>query len=163
MRWLLIDEFTEIRKGSLAKGRKCVTRSDEALTDEFPVFPMVPHPLMCEMMAQVGGVLVGATIDFKKEVVLAKITDARFLRPVVPPASLEIEGALTDLGDTAARTSCLIRSAGEIVAKGDVFFGLFDFLGGSEGRSIVFSENFMESFAIREILARQAGERTSVS
>ncbi len=150
MRWLLIDQFSEIRKGESAKGYRCITRSEGALTDDFPAFPVMPQSLLCEMMAQVGGVLAGATIDFSKEVVLAKISEAVFYKDVTPPAFLEIRARLADLGEDAAVTECEISDRGEPVAKGNVFFGLFTQLDGDGKGSIVFSKGFMESFAIRQ-------------
>lgn len=152
MRWLLIDEFIEIRKGSYAQAVKNVTRSDDALTDSFPAFPMMFPSLMLEMMAQVGGVLAGVTMNFAKEVVLAKISDAEFLKRILPPSTLEITGHLLDLGDDAARTSCEISCRGERIAKADIFFGLFESLDIKRGSSVVFSPNFMETYAIKELI-----------
>jgi len=108
----------------------------------------MPSSFLIEMMAQVAGVLVGATIDFKKEVVLAKVTDAAFFRPVFAPAALEIEGHLLNLNDSAACCEARVSDATGPVAKGVVFFGLFDRLDPSLERSGVFSEDFMESYGI---------------
>ncbi len=150
MRWLLVDQFCDIKKGESARGYRCVTRSEGALTDDFPAFPVMPASLLLEMMAQVGGVLAGATIDFSKEVVLAKISDAVFYKDVTPPASLEIRARLGDLGEEAAVTECEIWDRDTLVAKGNVFFGLFDQLNGDGKGPIVFSRDFMDSFAIRQ-------------
>ena len=151
MRWLLIDTFTEIRKGEFAKGTRSITRGESALEDSYPAFPQMPSALLLEMMAQVGGVLTGATIDFAKEVVLAKITGAEFPSAVTPPSLLEIEATLKDVGEDAAVTECRVTSAGEEVASGTFFFGLFKTLGEDGRTSVVFSKSFMESFAIRQI------------
>ena len=51
----------------------------------------MPEPLFIEMIAQAGGVLFGLGVDFKKEVILAKIEGARFEKTVVPPCRLVIE------------------------------------------------------------------------
>src|SRR5688500_2231354 len=108
MRWLLVDKFTAIRKGEYAQGLRSVTRSEGALVDDFPAFPVMPPTLLLEMMAQVGGVLTGATIDFSKEVVLAKISAARFPVRVKPPALLVIEAKLIQAGEDLAVTECSI-------------------------------------------------------
>ena len=154
MRWLIIDEFTAIKKGKFACGIKCVTRADESLTQTYPAVPVLSPSLMCEMMAQVGGVIIGATIDFTKEVVLAKISQADFKQRVSPPAMLEIEGRLEDLGDSAARTHCTIKEHGNLVAEGDMFFGLFDQLQETKGKPIVFSESFMKTFSINRLVVK---------
>ncbi len=152
MRWILVDEFTHIEKGQYARGVRAFTRSEGAVTDLYPCYPVMPPTLMLEMMAQVGGVLVGATIDFNKEVVLAKFTDAEFAVPVAPPALFEIEARMGDLGDDAGMTECHITANGARVAEANIFFGLFAHLG--EGKkSMVFSKDFMDSFAIRQTIA----------
>lgn len=150
MRWILIDHFEEIIRGQRALGIKCVTRSEGALIDQFPCYPVMPSSLLTEMMAQVGGVLVGATIDFKKEVVLAKVAEAEYPHPVFPPAKLEVSAELNELGDHAAITSCEIRRDAALVASARIFFGLFEGLGEAGAQSVVFSKNFMQSFALRE-------------
>jgi len=112
MRWLLIDEFKEIHKGKSAKAIRNVNRSEDIVEDTYPSVPEMPTSYLIEMMAQVTGVLVGATIDFKKEVVLAKVTDATFARPVFAPSMLEIEGDLVNLTDTAACCEAKVHSSG---------------------------------------------------
>ena len=152
MRWLLIDEFETIRKGEWAKGRRYVTRSEDAVAGVYPAVPLMPSSFLIEMMAQVAGVLVGATVDFKKEVVLAKVTDATFFRPVFAPAALEIEGRLLNLNDSAACCEGRVCDATGPLAKGVVFFGLFERLDPSLERSGVFSEDFMESYGIERAI-----------
>ena len=156
MRWLLIDKFERIEKGKSARGIRNITRAEGALTDDYPAFPVMPPSLMLEMMAQVGGVLTGATVDFSKEVVLAKISSAEFVRRVMPPATLQIDAVLTEIGDSAAITECRITSDGVPVASAVIFFGLFAGLGEDGSGHVVFSRNFMESFAIRQTLAATA-------
>lgn len=157
MRWILVDQFTHIEKGRYARGVRAFTRSEGAVSDLYPCYPVMPPTLMLEMMAQVGGILVGSTIDFGKEVVLAKITDAEFASAVTPPALFVIEARMGDLGDDAGMTECAISIDGRAVAKANIFFGLFAHLAEEGKKSIVFSKDFMESFAIRETLAAGAG------
>lgn len=156
MRWILIDHFEEIVPGQRALGYKSVTRSEGALVDRFPCYPVMPSSLLTEMMAQVGGVLVGASIDFRKEVVLAKVADAEYPEAVFPPAKLEVSANLDELGDQAAITTCRILRDKVPVASARIFFGLFDGLGENGARSVVFSENFLRSFALKEAI--RAGE-----
>ncbi len=157
MRWILVDQFTHIEKGRYARGVRAFTRSEGAVSDLYPCYPVMPPTLMLEMMAQVGGILTGSTIDFGKEVVLAKITDAEFVSAVTPPALFVIEARMGDLGDDAGMTECQISVDGNVVARANIFFGLFAHLAEEGKKSIVFSKDFMESFAIRETLAAGAG------
>ena len=154
MRWILVDQFTHIEKGRYARGLRAFTRSEGAVSDLYPCYPTIQPTLLLEMMAQVGGILVGATIDFGKEVVLAKITDAEFLAAVMPPAMFVIEARMGDLGDDAGMAECQVSSDGVAVARANIFFGLFAHLAEEGKKSIVFTKDFMESFAIREIIAR---------
>lgn len=156
MRWILVDQFTHIEKGRYARGVRAFTRSEAAVSDLYPCYPVMPPTLLLEMMAQVGGILVGSTIDFGKEVVLAKITDAEFTAPVAPPALFVIEARMGDLGDDAGMTECQVSVDGATVARANIIFGLFAHLAEEGKKSIVFSKDFMESFAIRQTLA-QAG------
>jgi 3-hydroxyacyl-[acyl-carrier-protein] dehydratase len=162
MRWILVDQFTHIEKGKYARGVRALTRSEPAVVDTYPCYPVMPGTLLLEMMAQVGGILVGSTIEFAKEVVLAKITDAEFAAPVSPPALLVIEARMGDLGDDAGMAECHITVDGKRVASANIFFGLFAYLAEEGKKSIVFSKDFMDSFAIRQTLAQsEAGATTS--
>ena len=67
MRWLLLDEVLTIRKGELARSR-----------GRIPGGTFSPEPLLIEMMAQTGAVLLGAEDDFSKDMVFAKIQEANF-------------------------------------------------------------------------------------
>lgn len=155
MRWILLDRFTSIERGRRAQAVKNISRAEEYLIEEFPNVPIVPSSLMIEMMAQVAGVLVGATTDFAKEVIIAKVTQAGFPRPVTPPAHLVIEGELEATHEHDAVTRGRITSDGELVAEATIFFGLLDRLGDHSDGPVVFSREFMESFSIREIIGRQ--------
>lgn len=158
MRWILVDRFEVLEKGKYAKGIRAVTRAEESILDRYPCFPVMPGALLIEMMAQVGGVLVGASIDFQKEVVLAKVSEAIFDKPVCPPNLLTIEADLLDVGEDAASTKCRVSSGGSEVASCEIFFGLFAGLGDEGKRSLVFSKDFMESFALNELI-NKAGSR----
>jgi 3-hydroxyacyl-[acyl-carrier-protein] dehydratase len=152
MRWILIDRYETIQKGKYAKGLRGITRSEGALVNHYPCYPVMPSSLLIEMMAQVGGILAGATVNFQKEVILAKLSDAEFMKPVAPPALLEIEAALTEQGDHGMLTDCKISSAGQLVAKANIFFALFDQFGENGQGSLVFSRDFLETYAIRELV-----------
>ena len=52
MRWWWIDKFTEFESGKHAKTVKCVTLAEEQLADYFPSYPVMPHSLIIEGLAQ---------------------------------------------------------------------------------------------------------------
>src|ERR1700734_4467227 len=88
MRWIWIDKFTEFTSGASATAVKNVTLAEEHLHDLYPAFPIVPHSLIIEGMAQTAGILVGEARQFKEKVILAKIGRATFHRLVRPGDTL---------------------------------------------------------------------------
>ncbi len=59
MRWIWIDKFVEFTPKQSAAAVKNVTLAEEHLHDLYPAFPIVPHSLIVEGMAQTAGILVG--------------------------------------------------------------------------------------------------------
>ena len=76
MRWDLIEKFEILKKGSYARAFKNFSGKEDFFAEHYPGAPIVPESLFIEMVAQTGGVLFGFGLDFKKEVILAKILDA---------------------------------------------------------------------------------------
>ncbi len=73
MRWDLIEKFETLKKGGVAKALRNFSGQEDFFAEHFPGNPLVPEPLFVEMIAQVGGVLFGLGLDFKKEVILADL------------------------------------------------------------------------------------------
>src|SRR5439155_12820446 len=84
MRWIWIDKFVEFTPRTSATAVKSVTLAEEHLHDLYPGFPIVPHSLIIEGMAQTAGILVGEARNFAEKVILAKIGRATFHRLVRP-------------------------------------------------------------------------------
>ncbi len=84
MRWIWIDKFTEFTSRQSATAVKNVSLAEEHLHDLYPAFPIVPHSLIVEGMAQTAGILVGEARNFEEKVILAKIGKATFHRLVRP-------------------------------------------------------------------------------
>ena len=53
---LLIDRITELDPLKYAVGIKCVTTNEPFFQGHFPEKPIMPGALICEAMAQVGGI-----------------------------------------------------------------------------------------------------------
>ena len=88
MRWLWIDRFTEFQTRRYAVAVKNLSLAEDHFADHFPGYPVMPAPLMMEGLAQTGGILVGQANDFKDNVVLAKISKAKFTREAFPGEQL---------------------------------------------------------------------------
>ena len=85
MRWIWIDKFVEFTPRSTATAvEERHAGRGAPLHDLFPAFPIVPHSLIVEGMAQTAGILVGEARDFAEKVILAKIGRATFHRLVRP-------------------------------------------------------------------------------
>ena len=92
MRWMWIDKFTEFTSRTSATAIKNVSLAEEHLHDLYPAFPIVPHSLIVEGMAQTAGVLCvmsRADQDRPRLVYFLTIDKAKFRRPVVPGDTVE--------------------------------------------------------------------------
>src|ERR1700722_15504871 len=84
MRWIWIDKFVEFTPKTSATAIKNVSLAEEHLHDLHPAFPIMPHSLIIEGMAQTAGILVGEARNFSEKVILAKIGKATFHRLTRP-------------------------------------------------------------------------------
>src|SRR3982750_3349722 len=102
MRWIWIDKFTEFTSRTSATAVKSVTLAEEHLHDLYPGFPIVPHSLIVEGMAQTAGILVGEARNFEEKVVLAKVTRATFHRLTRPADLLTFSATVEQLNEQGA-------------------------------------------------------------
>lgn len=102
MRWIWIDQFTEFTPRQSATALKTVTLAEEQLHDLYPAFPVVPHSLIIEGMAQTAGILVGEARNFTEKVILAKIGRATFHRLVRPGETILYHASIEQLNETGA-------------------------------------------------------------
>src|SRR6266513_5924841 len=131
MRWFWIDKFTEFTPRTSATAIKCVSLAEEHLQDLYPAFPIVPHSLIIEGMAQTSGILVGEARNFEEKVILAKIGKATFHRLVRPGETIEFAAKIDQLNEQGASISGTVRviserepngSAAGLVAKIELMF-----------------------------------------
>lgn len=122
MRWFLVDKFLEVRKGEYAKAVKNISLSEDHLHDHFPGYPVMPPTLMIESLAQTGGILVGYSSDFKRNVILAKVPRMQFHAPVRPGDQLILEAKLTDLRDEGSTVEVWGSVEKKKVVEGEILF-----------------------------------------
>lgn len=100
--FLLIDRVIEFEPEKRLVAVKNVTRNEPHFTGHFPDRPIMPGVLICEAIAQAGGLLAlgshygsldidPATIAEQLFLVLTSVDNARFRRQVVPGDQLRIE------------------------------------------------------------------------
>src|SRR4051794_22175720 len=147
MRWIWIDKFTEFTSRTSATAVKNVTLAEEHLHDLYPAFPIVPHSLIIEGMAQTAGILVGEARNFEEKVILAKIGRATFHRLVRPGDTIAFAAQIEQLNEHGASIRGTVTVAAELVAEIEMMFSHIDQnLAGIEfpEHNFVFTEQFTE-------------------
>ena len=147
MRWIWIDRFVEFTPRESATAIKNVSLAEEHLHDLYPAFPIVPHSLIIEGMAQTAGILVGEARKFAEKVILAKITRATFHRLVRPGDTISFNARIEQLSEQGASISGTVTVDAEKVADIELMFSHIDQnLGGLEfpEHNFVFTEQFTE-------------------
>jgi 3-hydroxyacyl-[acyl-carrier-protein] dehydratase len=147
MRWIWIDKFVEFTPKQSATALKNVTLAEEHLHDLYPAFPIVPHSLIVEGMAQTAGILVGEARDFAEKVILAKIGRAMFHRLVRPGETLLFKAKIDQLSEHGAAISGIVESGPDMVAEIELMFSHIDKnLSGTQfpEHNFVFTEQFTE-------------------
>src|SRR6201990_3729424 len=102
MRWIWIDKFTEFTSRTSATAVKNVSLAEEPLHALCPAYPIVPHSLIVEGMAQTAGILVGEARNFSEKVILAKIGKATFHRLVRPGETITFAAQIAQLKEQGA-------------------------------------------------------------
>lgn len=126
VRWWWIDKFTEFESGKFAKTVKCVSIAEEQMDDYMPGYPVMPHSLVIEGLAQTGGLLVGQICDFKRSVVLAKIAKAKFHQSPRPGDQLNYTAVLERIEPDGALVCCTVDVDEKRLADIDLYFAYFD-------------------------------------
>ena len=151
MRWDLVDSFEVLKKGSVSKAWKSFDGTEDFFQGHFPSKPVVPGTLLIEMIAQAGGVLYGLGLDFKKEVILAKIALAFFPKEVFPPCRLWIEANLEKEREEGAWVSGTVKLNGELVANAEILLVTMDALEEGRQESVVFNDGFLKHYDIYNV------------
>ena len=110
MRWIWIDKFIEFTPRTSATAVKNVSLAEEHLHDLYPEFPIMPHSLIIEGMAQTSGILVGEARNFSEKVILAKIGRATFHRLVRPGDTLYHFARISQLNEAGASIEGIVRA-----------------------------------------------------
>jgi len=111
MRWIWIDRIIEMEPGRRCVAVKGISLAEDVLHDHFaaegglPALPVMPNTLIIEGMAQTAGILVGRQSDFTRNVILAKITHARFEAAATAGQALRFSATLDRFDNVGAATS----------------------------------------------------------
>ena len=141
MRWLLLEKVQSIQKG-----KKAIT------TSKVPQAPYSSEVLFIEMMAQTGGLLVGAESDYQKDLIFAKIENATITSVPRSGTPLQIEAWSESLGTEGGWLEATIKCADGLVAQAKLLLMAVGGLSADQTKSITFHEAFMNHFNVREKL-----------
>jgi 3-hydroxyacyl-[acyl-carrier-protein] dehydratase len=122
MRWFWIDRFIEFESGRRAVAIKAVSLVEEELDDYSPSYPMMPHSLVIEGIAQTGGLLAGEHYAFEQRVVLAKVSSARFHCVARPGEILRYTAEMHDNSEHAASVRATSHIGDRLHAEVDLLF-----------------------------------------
>src|SRR5262245_26282746 len=122
MRWLWIDKFVEFRSGEFARAIKTVSMAEEPMRDHFPAYPVMPNSLIVEGMAQTGGILVGEAQDFKRLVILAKLSRVDFTDSALAGDQLQYETTVTELRAEGSAVAAKATVNGRPLATAEIVY-----------------------------------------
>ncbi len=126
--FLLVDRVVEFELGCRLRALKNITRNEPYFAGHFPGRPIFPGVLVCESLAQAGGLLVLGTVagglDLERvrpgdlSLVLSSLDGFRFRRPVVPGDQLWLEVELERSRRPLWRLRGRARVEGQLAAEG---------------------------------------------
>jgi 3-hydroxyacyl-[acyl-carrier-protein] dehydratase len=122
----MLDRITELSPGQVARGVKCVSLSDDLFGEHFPGHPIMPGALLVESMAQLGGVLLEATLRQRGRhdlhALLTMIDRTKFRRAVRPGDRLELEAKVETATEDGGRVKAWARLDGALAAEAELGF-----------------------------------------
>jgi 3-hydroxyacyl-[acyl-carrier-protein] dehydratase len=151
VRWTWIDDFTHFESRKTATAVKNLSFAEDHFADHFPGYPVMPAPLMLEGLAQTGGILVGEANGYAENVILGKITKAKFYREAMPGETLVYKTDLMSITDAGANVQGTITSGGELVGEAEIFFAHVD---KELSRQVTGDANFVFSGELKTLVNR---------
>jgi 3-hydroxyacyl-[acyl-carrier-protein] dehydratase len=126
MRYVLLDRITSLEPPERATGVKCVSLSDDIFVDHFPGHPVMPGALILEALAQLGGVLLEATLRQRGRsdlhALLTMVDKGKFKKMVRPGDRLELTAQGIHASEDGGRVRAVAKLDGEPAAEAELTF-----------------------------------------
>ena len=124
---LLVDRILEIDPFKSATGLKNITMNEPQFLGHFPGNPIMPGVLLLEAMAQVGGIALLYSEQYRGMVPLfGGMDNIKFKRPVVPGDQLITKAEITKIHGLFGRLHTDGFVDEQLVAQADFTFALKD-------------------------------------
>jgi len=118
-----IDRVLEFEDGRRLVTLKNVSINEPFFRGHFPEQPLMPGVLICEAMAQAGGLLAHRSTDGVppgRVVVLTGVDGARFRRPVLPGDQLHVEVTVLKRRRPLWKVRGVARVDSQVVAEAEL-------------------------------------------
>jgi 3-hydroxyacyl-[acyl-carrier-protein] dehydratase len=126
MRFFLIDKITAWEPGAHAEGVKNVALSEDFFDDHFPRRPVMPGVLILEGMAQLGGLLLEASLQLRyaksAKAVVTVLERTKFRSMIKPGDSLCYRTEVTALNEAGGRIKATATRDGKPVTATEMTF-----------------------------------------
>jgi 3-hydroxyacyl-[acyl-carrier-protein] dehydratase len=124
---LLVDKIIEMNPMDYAIGIKCVTMNEPFFQGHFPGHPVMPGVLICEAMAQVGGV----TLLYPEEnrgliPMFTGMDKVRFRSPVLPGDVMTTKAKILKTIGRMGKVHCECTVDGTLKAEASFLFYLME-------------------------------------
>ncbi len=124
--FLLVDRVIAFEPRKHGLGIKQISGSDPVFQGHFPGHPIFPGVLILEALGQMGAILFSEECEDSSPDAggkyLARVDRARFLRPVVPGDSLELEVNVLKIFGNLVKLEGRASRGGELVASAELTF-----------------------------------------
>lgn len=125
--FLLVDRILDLVPEKSARGYKNVTINEEFFEGHFPGHAVMPGVLVCEAMAQVGGVLLlSMTGNEGKLAYFGGMDKVRFRKPVLPGDTLVTDVELIASKSNIGKVKATARVDGDVACEGEFMFALVE-------------------------------------
>ena len=128
MRYVLLDRITELVPPDRATAVKCVSLSDDVFADHFPGLPIFPGALVLEALAELGGVLLEATMRERGRsdlyAILSIVERMKLRRMVRPGDRIDLEARGLAAQEDGGRVRVLAHIEKQLVTETEITFSL---------------------------------------